>query len=62
LWRLLLWQFESPTVFLNCRYSLSCNRVIDEEAVLHAIGQGAIFQQVKGVRLLTFTRTDIPLI
>jgi uncharacterized protein (DUF4213/DUF364 family) len=34
------------------------SQVVDEDAVRYAIGQGATFQQVKGVRLLTFTRTD----
>jgi hypothetical protein len=31
------------------------SRVIDEAAVLNYIGQGATFQQVRGVRLLAFT-------
>jgi len=35
------------------------SRVIDEDAVIYAIGQGATFQQVKDVRLLTFTHTDV---
>lgn len=35
------------------------SRVIDEEAVLHAVGLDVTFQQVKGVRLLAFTRTDV---
>lgn len=31
-------------------------RVVDEEAVLRTVGQGATFQQVEGVRLLTIER------
>lgn len=30
--------------------------VIDEEAVLRTVGQGAVFRQVKGTKLLTFAR------
>jgi uncharacterized protein (DUF4213/DUF364 family) len=32
---------------------LAGSKVIDEEAVLHTVSQGATFQQVEGVRLLT---------
>jgi hypothetical protein len=35
---------------------ISGARVIDEAAVLRTVGQGATFQQVAGVRLLTFFR------
>ncbi len=52
----------SPVLFDHGVNIIAGSRVIDEDAVLHAIGQGATFQQVKGVRLLTFSRTDVPLI
>lgn len=35
---------------------MSGARVIDEEAVLGSVGQGASFRQVEGVKLLTFVR------
>ncbi len=35
---------------------LSGSRVVDEPSVLRTVGQGATFQQVEGVRLLTFRR------
>ena len=50
----------SPVMFEHGVSIIAGSRVIDEDTVLHAIGQGATFQQVKGVRLLTFTRTDAP--
>jgi len=50
----------SPVLFEHGVSIIAGSRVINEDAVLHAIGQGATFQQVKGVRLLTFTRTDAP--
>jgi len=49
----------SPVLFDHGVNIIAGSRVVDEDAVLHAIGQGATFQQVKGVRLLTFTRTDV---
>jgi len=49
----------SPVLFDHGVDIIAGSRVVDEGAVLHAIGQGATFQQVKGVRLLTFTRTDV---
>ena len=49
----------SPVLFDYGVNIIAGSRVIDEEVVLHAVGQGATFQQVKGVRLLTFTRTDV---
>ncbi len=52
----------SPVLFNHGVNIIAGSRVIDEDAVLHAIGQGATFQQVKGVRLLTFTRTDASLV
>lgn len=47
----------SPILFEHGVDIIAGSLVVDEDAVLHAIGQGATFQQVKGVRLLTFTRT-----
>ncbi len=47
----------SPVLFDYGVNIIAGSRVIDEEAVLHAVGQGATFQQVTGVRLLTFSRT-----
>jgi hypothetical protein len=38
---------------------LSGVRVVDEAAALRTIGQGASFQQVEGVRLLTFNREQL---
>jgi uncharacterized protein (DUF4213/DUF364 family) len=35
---------------------LSGSMIVDEPAVLRTVGQGATFQQVEGVRLLTFRR------
>jgi len=49
----------SPVLFDHGVDIIAGSRVVDEGAVLHAIGQGATFQQVKGVRLLTFTRTGV---
>jgi uncharacterized protein len=46
----------SPVLFEHGATIIAGSRVADESAVLHAIGQGAIFQQVTGVRLLAFTR------
>lgn len=37
---------------------ISGARVVDEEAALRSIRQGAVFRQVQGVRLLTFSRPD----
>jgi uncharacterized protein (DUF4213/DUF364 family) len=48
----------SPVLFEHGVNIIAGSRVIDENAVLLAIGQGATFQQVKGTRLLTFTRTS----
>jgi hypothetical protein len=39
--------------------TIAGSRVVDEAAVLNSIGQGATFQQVKGVRLLAFTRPGV---
>jgi uncharacterized protein (DUF4213/DUF364 family) len=46
----------SPVLFTHGVSLLSGTRVIDEAAVLRTVGQGASFQQVEGVRLLTFRR------
>jgi uncharacterized protein len=46
----------SPVLFQHGVNILSGSRVIDEDAVLRTVGQGASFQQVEGVRLLTFRR------
>jgi len=46
----------SPVLFEHGATIIAGARVADESAVLNAIGQGAIFQQVTGVRLLAFTR------
>jgi uncharacterized protein (DUF4213/DUF364 family) len=46
----------SPVLFDHGIDIISGIKVIDKEAVLRCISQGATFQQVKGVRLLTMTR------
>jgi uncharacterized protein (DUF4213/DUF364 family) len=46
----------SPVLFNHGVSILSGSRIVDEAAVLRTIGQGATFQQVEGVRLLTFRR------
>jgi hypothetical protein len=46
----------SPVLFDYGATIIAGSRVIDELVVLNCIGQGATFQQVPGVRLLTFTR------
>jgi hypothetical protein len=48
----------SPVLFDHGAAIISGARVIDEEAALRTIGQGATFQQVEGVRLLTLTRLE----
>jgi uncharacterized protein (DUF4213/DUF364 family) len=50
----------SPVMFDHGATIIAGSRVIDEAAVLNAIGQGATFQQVMGVRLLAFTRPGSP--
>ena len=47
----------SPVLFKHGINFLSGSRVVDEAAVLRTVGQGASFQQVQGVRLLTFFRS-----
>jgi len=44
----------SPLLFNHGVSIISGSRVVDESAVLRTVGQGASFQQVEGVRLLTF--------
>jgi uncharacterized protein len=47
----------SPVLFACGATILSGARVVDEAAALRTIGQGASFQQVEGVRLLTIRRS-----
>ncbi|HKM41060.1 MAG TPA: DUF364 domain-containing protein [Methanocorpusculum sp.] len=47
----------SPVMFEHGANIIAGSRILDETAVLNCIGQGAIFQQVSGVKLLTFTNT-----
>lgn len=44
----------SPVLFDHGVTILSGSRIVDEDAVLRTVGQGASFQQVEGVRLLTW--------
>jgi uncharacterized protein (DUF4213/DUF364 family) len=46
----------SPTLFEHGATIISGARVVDEAAVLRTVGQGAVFRQVQGVKLLTLTR------
>ncbi len=46
----------SPRLFNHRVDILSGSIVLDESAVMRTVGQGASFQQVEGVRLLTFRR------
>ena len=46
----------SPVLFDHGAKLISGTRIIDEAAVLRTISQGATFQQVEGVRLLTIAR------
>lgn len=48
----------SPVLHQHGVQILSGSRVVDEAAVLRTVGQGANFQQVEGVRLLTFRRNE----
>lgn len=47
----------SPLLFDHGVSILSGSKVVDEAAVLRTVGQGATFQQVEGVRLLTLRRS-----
>jgi uncharacterized protein len=48
----------SPILFEYGVTILSGSRVVDEGTALRTVGQGATFQQVEGVRLLTITRQE----
>jgi len=48
----------SPVLFAHGAAILSGARIVDETAALRTIGQGASFQQVAGVRLLTIQKAD----
>ncbi len=48
----------SPILFDHGVDILSGTRVADELSVLRAVGQGASFRQVEGVKLLTFVRPE----
>jgi len=50
----------SPVLFDHGATIIAGSCVVDEAAVLTSIGQGATFQQVRGVRLLAFTRNGRP--
>jgi uncharacterized protein (DUF4213/DUF364 family) len=46
----------SPVLFSHGASLISGTRVVDEEAVLRAVAQGATFQQIEGVRRLMIAR------
>jgi len=46
----------SPVIFDYGVDAISGTSVVDAEAVLHSVSQGATFRQVKGIRLLTMKR------
>jgi uncharacterized protein (DUF4213/DUF364 family) len=46
----------SPLLFDHGVTFLSGARIVDEAAALRTIGEGAMFQQVEGVKLLTFVK------
>ena len=49
----------SPALFDHGATLISGTRVLDEAAVLRTVGQGATFQQVEGVRLVTLGRDEL---
>ncbi len=49
----------SPVLFEHGVSILSGSKVVDEVAVLRTVGQGATFQQVKGVHLLTLRKPGL---
>jgi uncharacterized protein (DUF4213/DUF364 family) len=49
----------SPVLFDHGATVISGARVVSEDAALRTIGQGATFQQVEGVQLLTLTRESV---
>jgi uncharacterized protein (DUF4213/DUF364 family) len=46
----------SPVLFDYGISAISGTKVVDPEAVLRYVGQGATFQQIRGIRLLTMVR------
>ena len=46
----------SPLLFEYGVTIISGTRVVEETVVLRTVGQGAVFRQVQGVKLLTLTR------
>jgi uncharacterized protein (DUF4213/DUF364 family) len=46
----------SPVLFAHGATLLSGVQVVDEQAVQRTVAQGATFQQVEGVRLLTLRK------
>ncbi len=50
----------SPVLFHHGATIISGARVIDEAAAMRTIGQGAIFPQVEGVKLLTLENRALP--
>ncbi len=46
----------SPVIFDYGVSALSGTKVIDSEATLHCVSQGATFRQIKGIRLLTIQK------
>jgi uncharacterized protein (DUF4213/DUF364 family) len=49
----------SPLLFQHGATYISGTHVIDEKVVLQAVAQGAVFQQLEGVRLLTLSRPSL---
>jgi uncharacterized protein (DUF4213/DUF364 family) len=49
----------SPLLFQHGATYISGTHVIDEKVVLQAVAQGAVFQQLEGVRLLTLSRPGL---
>ena len=48
----------SPVMFEHGAHIIAGSRVLDESAVRHQVAQGATFQQMTGVRKVTFSRHD----
>lgn len=48
----------SPVMFEHGAHIIAGSRVLDEPAVRHQVTQGATFQQMTGVRKVTFSRQD----
>ena len=46
----------SPVLFEHGVDAISGTKVVDPEAVLNCVSQGATFRQIRGIRLLTMTR------